>query len=148
MAMCELYKDQYLTIRTNGNIYYGTMLSLYKTFNNKIVEVFYNGAWYPAKIIGRACEKEMIKINDNLTCSEDLVLFDGTKDKPVSEYKVNDLIKLNDHDVDKITTCFGEAHIGTIEKLNVKSDWLFGVEILDHNATHFTLTDGYIVSIK
>ena len=117
--MCELYKDQLLTIQINGNEYYGPIKMLYTTFFDKIINVFYAGKWYPAKIIGEASEKEMYIVgNDELTCSFDLVK------------------RLNpDLDIDKLI----------YRKTNIKSDWLFGVEFVDNSNKYFTLTNGMII---
>lgn len=147
MAACKLDKNQFMTIRFNGNIYYGPFLTLYKTFSNKIIESFYKGVWYPSEIIAEEIKKPIICINDNLKCSKDLIIFTGEIDKSASDFKKGDLLNINKYDIEKISTSFTDAHVTSICECG-ESDWLFGIKILNSASEYYTLTDGYIVSVK
>ena len=153
--MCELYKNQLITIRvTSGNIFYGPMKVMYQTFYDRVIEVFYNGEWFPAKIIGKASVKEMYQVNRNLTCSADLKLKTPSGIKDINNF-LSDMntdirkICLNTNECRKITSVNldHDEHIDDIEFLNEKSDWLFGVKFEDPKNQYYTLTDGYIVSV-
>lgn len=173
--MCELYKDTLITIRVNGNIFYGPIKRLWQTYFNKVIEVFYNGEWFPAKIIGEASEKELIEVNDNLICSIDLKLKTPTGYRKISEiveeinnaqesrrdklidpllnhnelYNIGSL-SINTHSCKRIASLSDGIpwYLGEIELLDEKSDWLFGIEFINQNNQYYTLTNGFIVSTK
>ena len=110
-----------ITIRVNGNIYYGPIKRLYQTFYNKMIEVPFKDEWFYAKIIGEASEKEMYIVgNDALICSFDLVK------------QINPEL-----DTNKINYL----------KTNIKSDWLFGIEFQNPDITHFTLKNGMTIPL-
>ena len=151
--LCELYKNQLITFRLNRTstykpIYYAPIKQVYTTFNEKYIEVFYDGKWLPAKIIGIASEKEIYQINKNLFCSGDLILKTPYGDKKVSELNVNDEYSSNHKKSDKITAYHGPTYISKIEKTDIVSDWLFGIEFKNPEDQYYTLTDGYIIAVK
>ena len=120
--MCELYKSQQITIRINGNIYYGPIKRMYQTFYDKWIEVPYLDKWFPAKIIGTASEKEIYIVgNDDVWCSFDLVKQINPELNP---NKINFL------------------------KTNLRSDWLFGIEFQDPSISFFTLKNGKTIPVK
>ena len=120
--MCELFKDQLIKIRINGNEYYGPIKRMYQTFYDKIVEVPYLDQWFSAKIIGIASEKEMYNAgNDDIVCSIDL-------------------LKLIDPELNQDKISF--------RKMNVKSDWLFGIEFQDPTIEYFTTYTGKTIPVK
>ena len=176
--MCNLYKSEMITIRVNGNIYYAPIKQIYQTFHNKKIEVFYDGNWYAAKIIGEASEKDLVKISDSLICSLNLKIKTPTGSKeiidfinsfnnaekplhrsiPITEdpienygeiYKLSEIC-LNTSECKTIGTFNQDTkyYLGNIEFLEEKSDWLFGVEFEDPNNQYYTLTNGFIISTK
>lgn len=151
--MCNLYKDTFITIRVNGNIFYGPIKMMWQTFHDKVIEVFYDGKWFPAKIIGETSEKSLIKIRDHFICSFDLKLKTPSGDIQVSK-TLNKIFKIsfNDNLCESISSSkkgeqyyFGYTNDKIIDE---KSDWLFGIEFEDPNNQYYTLTDGFIVSTK
>ena len=151
--MCELHGSQLITFRINKSrifqpIYYAPIRQVYKTFNNKYIEVFYNGSWYPAKITGIASEKELYKVNKELLCSGDLIVKTPSGDKKVTELKLNEEYSVNHDRVDKIDKAKGPKYICSIEKTAVVSDWLFGIEFKNPEDQYYSLTNGYIISAK
>lgn len=119
--MCELYKDEDITIRIKGKVFHGPIKRMYQTFYDKIVQVPYNGEWYDAKIIGCANEKEIYCLNGNLYCTMDL-------------------FKDNKIQIDSDSVSF--------KKTENVSDWLFGIEFEDPNNQYYTLTNGVTISAK
>ena len=157
--MCELYKDTFLTIRVNGRIFYGPIKQLYKTFYDKVIEVFYDGKWFPAKIIGEASEKNLIKLTEHFICSPDLKLKINKYyiDKKLSELLDDDIeVELNTYPTSAPMSVLGYyepediLRIGKIGNLVIdeKSDWLFGIQFEDPNNKYYTLTNGIIISAK
>ena len=157
--MCELYKDTFITIRVNGNIFYGPIKRMWQTFYDKVIEVFYNGEWFPAKIIGKDSKKDLIKITERFICSPDLKIkaTEVYGDKTMSELFVETVTLELNRRVASIPTnvirCFEHedvVHLGHIQDLLIdeKSDWLFGIQFEDSNNQYYTLTDGFIISAK
>ena len=173
--MCELYKDQLITIRYAGNIYYGNMKIMYQTFYDKIIEVLSGNEWVPAKIIGEESVKEIYRINDDLLCSEDLMIHTqsfnkitcnieyGTSDKVSKSFdilghsktKVSNLMIgvkfIPNTFLNEKMTCYSsesDAYIYKIEKTDIVSDWLFGIEFIDDKYEFYALTNGMIICVK
>ena len=119
MSLCELYKDQQITIKVKDNIFYGPIKKMYQTFYDKIIKVPYQDKWYDAKIIGRASEKEIYCLNGNLYCTMDL-------------------FKDNKIQIDSDSVSF--------KKTENVSDWLFGIEFEDSSNQYYTLTNGITIS--
>ena len=146
--MCELYKDEMLVIKVGTNEYYGPIKTLYITFYDRIINVFYNGTWYPAKIIGKCSEKEMLKLYGTIG-SKDLIVKCKDGDKSLSDIKRGDMILFNTIPA-KYLPVLSESdnmiYAGDITETDITSDWLFGIEILDINNKYYTLMSGLIVS--
>ena len=154
--MCELYKDTLITIRINRNIFYGPIKRMWQTYHDKVIEVFYNGEWFPAKIIAEESSKDIFKINDTLQCSLYLKLKTPNGDKTI--YELEDGVLDANPEPNAFDLCVNIYDINSIAipdnryiKLETKfekSDWLFGIEFTDPNNQYYTLTNGYIVSTK
>ena len=121
MSICELYKDEDITIRIKGNVFHGPIKRMYQTFYDKTIQVPYLDEWYNAKIIGKASEKEIYCLNGTLMCTMDLL--------------ANNRILIDTSDI-------------SFRKTDIVSDWLFGIEFEDKNNIYYTLTNGITISTK
>lgn len=148
MSKCELYKDTQITFRVYGNIYTAGMKMVYQTFNNKVIEVFYDGEWYPAKVIGKPSERKMIRVNNDLLCSFDLLIKTNNGKKFVKDLQHDDVIEINSVKMDKISYNTNRNTTLSTEITDIESSWLFGVEFLDDSNIYYTITNGMIIASK
>lgn len=123
--MYDLYKNTHVTIKCHGNEYYGPIKTLWQTFNSKIIEVPYNGKWYPAKLIGNECARDLVQLNDTFICAANTIIHESTEDKKAEDCKYEGF-----------------------KRLEEQSEWLFGVEFIDPENQYYTTTSGITVSTK
>ena len=149
MSKCELYKDTQLTFRIYGNIYIASMKMIYMTFNDKVIEVFYDGKWYPAKIIGKESKKKIIQINEMLFCSNELKFKQDDSMISTGELQINDEVSANKYPI-KLSpySKTGKTNIRVIKETDIESDWLFGIEFIDSKNQYYTLSNALIISAK
>jgi len=150
MNLCELYKDTQITVRAThtGHIYHGPIKTIYRVFHDIPIQVFYNGEWNSARIIGIPNERRIVKINNSLMCSFDLPLVKDdsiviVKDLSGSTVDGN---MISEKYISHFTD--GKIKIDSIEITDIHSEWLFGVEFIDSKNKFYTLSNGFIISAK
>lgn len=150
MSTCHLYKNTNITFRVNGTtIFYGPIKIIYQYYHDRLIELFYNGQWYSAHVVGEANESKIIKVSDTFisdailkikTPSGDISLGDIIEDKTIEIcYNTIPCEKIESKDPD------GHFYLGDTEDLEEKSGWLFGIEFEDSQNKYYTLTNGLIV---
>lgn len=150
--LCILHKAQQLMFSVNDHPYYASMKMIYQTYYNKDIKVFTGEKeWVTAKIVGRPCNENLIRINKSLICSGNTLIACEDGYKPAKLLSSLDKIRmpitphwsgptfLSKDRLDDVTDISG------VEPL--EDDWLFGLRFFGPNNS-YTLKNGMIVSAR
>ena len=147
LSNCCFDADQEVTIRYNGTVYNGPFKTMYDTFYDKPISVFFNGAWKPAKLTALKEKHPIFEVKTSggrtMRATEDHIHLTTDGEKKTWELKAGDTLLVETQIVDKIKISpTGKDMITEINRVEQKGDYVYCVELEDREHPFFDLSNG------
>lgn len=136
-----------MTIRVRNHIYYGSFKSLYRTFHDRTIQVYFNGEWKDATLTALKEKHPIFEIETAegriMRATDDHIHLTTEGEKKSWQLAVGMKLLIETNAVEKInTSTSGTDEIVRIERVEQTGDWVFCVELKDKENPYFCLTNG------